>query len=361
MAEAGEAVLEALAKRSNEARRFVRLLSKKKKERGKEERGKEEMRKKEAGTSIGDVPFFVFSGGKFEYRKGQDLVARTFSKVAAVVPGAVLVTAWQTTSTRFLPTMALAEEGGRVGGTQEEVGKGQKNGRGFDLRRSLPVTEGKEGMPLVDFTVWLERWYGIDPSKVINLPHMTGGEMAAVLGVVDVAVQLSRAEGGTNLMAMEAMAHGVPVVISNGTGHTDIIMKAGEDATEDTEITIEEQHCYPVNTGPLPPPRRLLNLPSRRSHNISSISDGKVEEVEEVDGIIEMYASASADFSGWVEPSVKAAADAVISVWGSPVTAKVIGQRGADFILGQHRYVRCVDRINATNATGDGPVYTEMR
>ena len=62
-----------------------------------------------------------------------------------------------------------------------------------------------------------------------------------------------------------------------------------------------------------------------------------------MDGIIGMYASASADFSGWVEPSVKAAADAVIRVWGSPVKAKVIGQRGADFILGQHRYVRCIE------------------
>jgi glycosyltransferase involved in cell wall biosynthesis len=48
---------------------------------------------------------------------------------------------------------------------------------------------------------------------------------------MDVALFPNRAEGGTNLVAMEAMACGVPTILSRNTGHTDLI---------------EDENCYPL-------------------------------------------------------------------------------------------------------------------
>ena len=53
----------------------------------------------------------------------------------------------------------------------------------------------------------------------------------ALLKRVNAAIFTNRGEGGTNLVAMEAMASGVPVIISNNTGHVDII---------------NEDWCYPL-------------------------------------------------------------------------------------------------------------------
>lgn len=56
-------------------------------------------------------------------------------------------------------------------------------------------------------------------------------ELAALMHSCHAAVFLSRAEGGSNLMAMEALAAGLPLVISNNTGHRDII---------------SDEWCFPV-------------------------------------------------------------------------------------------------------------------
>jgi hypothetical protein len=47
-------------------------------------------------------------------------------------------------------------------------------------------------------------------------------QIAALLQRANVALFCNRAEGGTNLVAMETLAAGVPVVISSNTGHLDI-------------------------------------------------------------------------------------------------------------------------------------------
>ena len=48
---------------------------------------------------------------------------------------------------------------------------------------------------------------------------------AACLRDMDLALMPSRCEGGTNLVAMECMASGVPVILSRNTGHLDLIAK----------------------------------------------------------------------------------------------------------------------------------------
>jgi glycosyltransferase involved in cell wall biosynthesis len=54
-----------------------------------------------------------------------------------------------------------------------------------------------------------------------------------ILREADVALFPNRAEGGTNLVAMESLACGIPTILSANTGHLDLI------ATD---------NCYPLRT-----------------------------------------------------------------------------------------------------------------
>ena len=81
---------------------------------------------------------------------------------------------------------------------------------------------------------------------------------------VDLAVFPNRCEGGTNLVAMECMACGVPVVLSRNTGHLDLI-------TEDD--------CYPLDL-PDPDGRRSPAAPISKTGSESSI-DEMVSRMEE--------------------------------------------------------------------------------
>ena len=47
--------------------------------------------------------------------------------------------------------------------------------------------------------------------------------MATIFRGANVGLFTNRAEGGTNLVAMEAMASGLPVILSANTGHLDLI------------------------------------------------------------------------------------------------------------------------------------------
>jgi glycosyltransferase involved in cell wall biosynthesis len=55
--------------------------------------------------------------------------------------------------------------------------------------------------------------------------------MPTILREMDAAVFTNRSEGGTNLVAMECMACGLPVILSGNTGHLDLI---------------EKNNCYPL-------------------------------------------------------------------------------------------------------------------
>jgi len=84
------------------------------------------------------------------------------------------------------------------------------------------------GMPAVDRTGrtdmarWLEQ-NGIPADNVIDLGLRGNVEMASLLAEADVALFTNRAEGGTNLVAMEALALGVPTILSANTGHLDLV------------------------------------------------------------------------------------------------------------------------------------------
>lgn len=140
--------------------------------------------------------FVVFSGGKLEHRKGQDLVVSAFRAFVQRHPEAFLLTSWNNPHTGLLPNL---EESGLLHGIPEQSVSG-------DLK-IMPWLAG-QGLPEGSF---------LDVGRV---PHR---ELAEVIREADVAVFLSRAEGGTNLVAMEAMACGIPTVLSANTGHLDLL------------------------------------------------------------------------------------------------------------------------------------------
>lgn len=139
--------------------------------------------------------FLVFSGGKLEYRKGQDLVLLAFKAFSQRHPEAMLVTAWHSPWAVVARTMAINPA-------------------------VVPVPFDAQGRP--DARGWAAA-NGIPPDRIIDLGAVPNALMPSVLREVDVALFPNRSEGGTNLVAMECMACGVPTILSNNTGHRDLI------------------------------------------------------------------------------------------------------------------------------------------
>jgi glycosyltransferase involved in cell wall biosynthesis len=146
--------------------------------------------------------FVVFSGGKLEYRKGQDLVIQAFRRFAARHPEALLLTAWGSPWPDFARSLAANPALTPPGFTAD----GQ-----------------------VDADGWT-RQNGLSPAQVLHCGAVPNRAMARVLREADVALMPSRAEGGTNLVAMECMACGVPTILSANTGHLDLLDPVGDPA-----------------------------------------------------------------------------------------------------------------------------------
>lgn len=143
-----------------------------------------------------DGEFRIFSGGKFEFRKGQDLVLAAFKILSPKYPNMRLVTAWQNPWPQLYKSM--------------------------------------EASPWIKFEAFTNDWpqllgatlraNGIDESKVwmlAGMPNQLG--MAQVMNRTDLGLFPNRCEGGTNLVMMEYLACGKPVVASHATGHLDVL------------------------------------------------------------------------------------------------------------------------------------------
>ncbi|MCK6442358.1 glycosyltransferase family 4 protein [Elstera cyanobacteriorum] len=141
--------------------------------------------------------FIVFSGGKLEFRKGQDIVVAAFKIFQRRHPEALLAVNWQ----NFWPQ--LAADIHLAGNVQTAPGLDQ-NGR----------------LALGD---WLIR-EGLPEDSFVDLGMIPHHMMAQVMREAHVAVFPNRAEGATNLVALECMAVNVPVILSANTGHLDLMM-----------------------------------------------------------------------------------------------------------------------------------------
>ncbi|MBF0628317.1 MAG: glycosyltransferase family 4 protein [Magnetococcales bacterium] len=141
--------------------------------------------------------FVIFSGGKLEYRKGQDLVIAAFQRFHARHPEAFLVTAW---NNRWLSASSR-----------------------FPERYVTDLPENN------DLQSWMGRY--LPEGSFLDVGEIAHPMTPAILREAHVGLFPNRCEGGTNLVAMECMAVGVPVILSDNTGHRE---------------WIDPQRCYPL-------------------------------------------------------------------------------------------------------------------
>lgn len=144
--------------------------------------------------------FLIFSGGKFEFRKGQDIMTAAFKRFRVNHPEALLVAAWQSSTA---PGIAGFPQAGHCYVPPE-----------LSERGDLKITE------------WLTL-QGLPEGSYLALPFTHNIFFPQILRECNAAIFPSRAEGATNLVAMEAMACGVPTYVSANTGHKDLINEHG--------------------------------------------------------------------------------------------------------------------------------------
>jgi glycosyltransferase involved in cell wall biosynthesis len=142
-----------------------------------------------------DGRFVLFSGGKFEFRKGQDLVLRAFRDLNRKFPDMTLVTAWHNLWPESLQTMAASSH------------------IRFELR----------GVTWADQLAHLCAINDIDSQRVTAIKPSAPAQMAQVYRQADLGLFPNRCEGATNLMLMEFLACGKPAVVSFNSGHCDVV------------------------------------------------------------------------------------------------------------------------------------------
>jgi glycosyltransferase involved in cell wall biosynthesis len=143
-----------------------------------------------------DDRFLIFSGGKLEFRKGQDIVLDAFRKFRATPEGrhSVLVTSWQNPWPQY--TLGIDAAG---------------------YVRSAPSSWRSPS----DMYRWL-RENGVPNSAVIALGSLSQSELADTMRECDVGVFASRCEGATNMVLAEAMGCGIPCIATEATGQADL-------------------------------------------------------------------------------------------------------------------------------------------
>jgi tetratricopeptide (TPR) repeat protein/glycosyltransferase involved in cell wall biosynthesis len=183
--------------------------------------------------------FVIFSGGKLEYRKGQDLVIAALRRFIQTHPDTLLITAWHNFWPQF---MVGLDQRGHVQGLPT-----------LDAQRRLQIQP------------WLAA-NGIPPAHVIDIGPIPNALMGEVIREADVAVFPNRGEGGTNLAAMECLACGIPTILSANTGHLDLV---------------GDRHCYPLrHQGPVQPVAPFVGVEGWGESDVDEI----VEALEQVYG-----------------------------------------------------------------------------
>jgi glycosyltransferase involved in cell wall biosynthesis len=141
--------------------------------------------------------FVVFSGGKFELRKGQDLVIAAFKVLQERHDDVLLVTSWFNQWPASMRTM-----------------------RASPYIRFAPPPGPLEYRTVIEGVLAAN---GVDSTRAIHLGPLQNPLMARVYRNSDVGLFPNRCEGGTNLVLMEYMACGGPAIASFGSGHKDIL------------------------------------------------------------------------------------------------------------------------------------------
>jgi glycosyltransferase involved in cell wall biosynthesis len=139
--------------------------------------------------------FVIFSGGKFELRKGQDLVLKAVKILQEKYSDIVLATCWYNIWPESMKLMAYSPH------IQFEY-----------FETSWP-----------EFMAHICRINGIDFRRVKTYGLVPNAEQREIYRTTDIGVFPNRCEGGTNLVLMEYMACGKPAIVSHTSGHRDIV------------------------------------------------------------------------------------------------------------------------------------------
>jgi glycosyltransferase involved in cell wall biosynthesis len=200
--------------------------------------------------------FVIFSGGTLQLRKGQDAVVAAFRAFRERHSDALLVTAWVNPYPNYIRTLRFSKL----------------------LKGTIPSQAGAAA----DLDSWLHR-EGLPAGSFINLPRHANSAAPAFVRQADVALFPNRAEGGTNLVAMEAMACGIPCILTNSTGHCDLV---------------ERFPCFPLGYRPFVAPTGMTPL----------------------------------GYEGWCEPSVDEIVASLEKVYFDRAGAEEVGLRAASLI-----------------------------
>jgi len=176
--------------------------------------------------------FVIYSGGKLEHRKGQDIALAAFREFVKKHPDAILATTWHNSWPDSMKGITL---GGHVEG----------------------VPNYNNGCKIVPWIIE----NGVPAENVHDYGMVSNHLMPKIFAEADVAVFPNRCEGGTNLVAMEAMASGLPCILSANTGHLDLI---------------DEDNCYPLLNQ-----NKVAGLPYAKDWGESDVAE-VVESLERV-------------------------------------------------------------------------------
>ncbi|MCE1189395.1 MAG: tetratricopeptide repeat protein [Ignavibacteria bacterium] len=146
-------------------------------------------------AKIDEKLFVIFSGGKFELRKGQDLVLAAFARLQDKYPDMILMNAWY----NFWPQTMLP------------------------MHNSRHIKFDLHGDTWGDVMSYIYKLNGIKQDRVITLPIVDNTRLREVYARSDIGLFPNRCEGGTNLVLMEYMACGKPVIASYNSGHMDVL------------------------------------------------------------------------------------------------------------------------------------------
>jgi glycosyltransferase involved in cell wall biosynthesis len=149
----------------------------------------------ERDDCFGTDRFVIFSGGQLHLRKGQDIVIAAFAAFHQRHPDSLLVTAWHS------PWPVTA---GSL--------------KGSPYVTSLPsLRDGR-----LNLVPWVVA-HGIPAEAFVDLGIVPNHALGGFLRSVDAAVFPNRGEGGTNLLAMECLASGLPSIVADNTGQKDLV------------------------------------------------------------------------------------------------------------------------------------------
>jgi glycosyltransferase involved in cell wall biosynthesis len=140
--------------------------------------------------------FVIFSGGKFELRKGQDLVLRALKILQEKYADIYLVNCWYNlwpASTRLME---------------------------YSRHIRFKYVEGESWQQVMRRT-YMEN--GLDPDRIITFDLLAQQKQRDLFAQTHIGVFPNRCEGGTNLVLMEYMACAKPVIASHTSGHKDIL------------------------------------------------------------------------------------------------------------------------------------------